>query len=459
MKRIATFLLVSLFLFSSFNAISGFNYYSADINALYGANACEKNSINDNNSICEGYMICSIVPFMLLGDSHHALLIDMDGNEINNWNTIPDPVKMLPNGSIISATGEYIETWDSTNLTQLSWNGSVEWNFNGFDNETGTPMAREHHDFQREGNPVGYYAPGQDFLQKGDTLILGHDTVTNKSISWQTLIDDVIYEVDWNGTFTGFKWHASEHINQMGFTKKERRSIWINPGGPGLLLFCLPGDWIHINSVSRLGKNKWYDHGDNRFHPDNLIISSRHASFIAIIDYVTGDIIWRIGPRYPLDSEEGKNLGEIIGPHHAHMIPDGLPGAGNIIVFDNGGLAGYGFLGFPNQFRMYSRVIEFNPITYEIKQEYINKDGLNHLVRQGEFHRFYSPTLCNIQRLPNGNTLVSEGLSGRIFEITPENTVVWEWVTPDRKDYIYRAYRVPPEWVPGNPAGYRYWEK
>ena len=54
---------------------------------------------------------------MLLGDGHHALLIDMDGNQVNKWFTIPDPARMLPGGSVISATGEYYELWDSTNLT------------------------------------------------------------------------------------------------------------------------------------------------------------------------------------------------------------------------------------------------------------------------------------------------------------------------------------------------------
>lgn len=452
MNRLIALSIISILLFTSCNSLASFNFIDKTFEN-------QQDEENWDQSICEGYMICSIVPFMLLGDSHHSLLIDMQGNQIKIWDTIPDPVKMLPGGSIISATGEYIESWDSTNLTQLSWNGTVEWDFSGWDDDgSGRMMAREHHDFQREGNPVGYYAPNQEFVPKGKTLILGHKTVMNKSISHKTLIDDVIYEVNWNGTLTGFEWLASEHIDQMGFTEQELQAIRLNPGGPGLFLGTLPGDWIHINSISRLGENKWYDRGDERFHPQNIIISSRHASFIAIINHTNGDIIWRIGPHYSKDTIVGQKLGELIGIHHAHIIPEGLPGAGNIIVFDNGGLAGYGLFGFPDQFRLYSRVIEFNPMTFEIEQEYVKKTGVIRLNRQGENHRFYSPTLCNIQRLPNGNTIVIEGLSGRIFEITPENEIVWEWVTPDRKDFVYRAYRVPPEWVPGNPSNYEFWE-
>ena len=68
--------------------------------------------------------------------------------------------------------------------------------------------------------------------------------------------------------------------------------------------------------------------------------------------------------------------GKIIGPHNAHMIPATLPGAGNILVFDNGGIAGYGSLRedclgtFPNALSDYSRVLEFNPKTYEVVWEY-----------------------------------------------------------------------------------------
>lgn len=447
MNRLVILGIISLLLLTSFPSLATFHFQD------------QIRETNSEERCCEGYIICSIVPFMLLGDSHHSLLIDMEGNPIKRWDTIPDPVKMLPGGSIISATGEYIDYWDSTNLTQISWNGTIEWDFSGWDDEiTGILMAREHHDFQREGNPVGYYAPTQDFVPEGKTLILGHKNVINKSISYKPLIDDVIYEVYWNGTLTGFEWHASEHIDQMGFTEEELRAIWLNPGGPGLIFGTLPGDWIHINSISRLGENKWYNSGDERFHPQNIIICSRHASFIAIINHTNGDIIWRIGPHYPKDAIVTQKLGELIGIHHAHIIPEGLPGEGNILVFDNGGLAGYGFLGFPNQCRFYSRVLEFNPMTFEVEQEYVKKSGRIMLNRQGENHRFYSPTLCNVQRLPNGNTLVIEGLSGRIFEITPKNEVIWEWVTPDKKDFIYRAYRVPPEWVPGNPSNYEYWE-
>jgi hypothetical protein len=212
--------------------------------------------------------------------------------------------------------------------------------------------------------------------------------------------------------------------------------------------------WLHINTISELGENHWYDKGDGRFNPHNIILDSRQASFMAIIDRDTGKIVWRIGPDYSKDTEVGKKLGPIIGMHNAHMIPKGLPGEGNILVFDNGGYAGYGLLGLPIRYlRFYSRVIEFNPVTYDIVWEYEKKDN----------PRFYSDRISGAQRLPNGNTLICEGSRGRVFEVTQEKNIVWEYVYPGKNgDFtnndVYRAYRVPPEWVPGNPSGYDPWE-
>jgi hypothetical protein len=68
-------------------------------------------------------------------------------------------------------------------------------------------------------------------------------------------------------------------------------------------------------------------------------------------------------------------------------------------------------------------------------------------------NRFYSPFISSAQRLPNGNTLITEGSAGRIFEITSDHEIVWEYISPFwgklfNINMVYRAYRVPYEWVP-----------
>ena len=50
--------------------------------------------------------------------------------------------------------------------------------------------------------------------------------------------------------------------------------------------------------MSTLGPNKWYDQGDERFHPDNIIWDAREANIMAITDKKTGKIVWQIGPDF-----------------------------------------------------------------------------------------------------------------------------------------------------------------
>jgi hypothetical protein len=158
-----------------------------------------------------------------------------------------------------------------------------------------------------------------------------------------------------------------------------------------------------------------------RFAPNNVIISSRQASLIAIVAR-DGSIAWRMGPDFSA-SEELRKIRQIIGQHHAHLIPKGLPGAGHMLVFDNGGSSGYGFAGpiAPNGVgafaRATSRVLEINPVTLELVWSYAAP-------------RFFSTNISGAQRLPNGNTLITEGAGGRVFEVTNDGAIVWEYMNP-----------------------------
>ena len=395
-----------------------------------------------------------------------ALLFDMNGNEIRRWEQFHGfPNKLLPNGDLIGYSGDRDPKYgmqDGVDLVQIDYDGNIVWKFNRFEfiEDEGNEaqwMARTHHDYQREGNPVGYYVPEQNpLLREGKTLILGHKTVRNEKISDKKLLDDVFYEVDWEGNIL-WEWHANEHFDEIGFSEEAKKTIYKNPniresdGGVG--------DWLHINCMSYLGPNKRYNEGDERFHPENIIFDSREANFLAIISKKTGKIVWKIGPNW--DDENIKHISYIIGPHHTHLIPEGLPGEGNILVFDNGGWGGYGVPntvsedGTKNVWRDYSRVLEINPITLEIVWQFTPES-----IRAGiptDASKFYSPYVSSAQRLPNGNTLIDEGSNGRLIEVTYEKEIVWEWISPyfsNSKDedsinnMIYRGYRYPYSWVP-----------
>ncbi len=184
----------------------------------------------------------------------------------------------------------------------------------------------------------------------------------------------------------------------------------------------------------------------------SIILDSRHAGFIAIIDHQTGNVVWRVGPDYS-PGQPWDELGTLIGIHNAHMIPEGLPGAGNILLYDNGGMSGWGGGGLFNKYtRYYSRVIEFNPDTLELVWEYAKQQG--DLMAN-------SFIISNAQRLPNGNTLITSGVPGQLIEVTPAKEVAWLYnneYAVNGGSSVYRSNRIPPEWIPGNPSGYAEWD-
>ncbi|MBV4416773.1 aryl-sulfate sulfotransferase [Clostridium tyrobutyricum] len=393
-----------------------------------------------------------------------ALLIGMNGQEVQLWKNLHGfPNKILPGGYVIGSTGERDSKYgfqDMADLVQVDWDGNIVWKFNKHEyiEDPGQKpkwMARQHHDYQREGNPVGYYAPGMEpKIEGGNTLVLCHQNIKNDRISDKILLDDKIIEVNWKGDII-WTWNASDHFDEFGFDEAAKNVLYRNPnlrkasGGVG--------DWLHINSISLIGPNKWFDGGDKRFNPDNIILDSREANILAVIDKKTGKIVWKIGPRYDT-SEELINLGWIIGQHNVHMIPKGLPGEGNILVFDNGGWGGYGIpnpgsiSGNRNALRDYSRVIEFDPVTLKIIWQYTPEEA--GFIIPLDAARFYSPFISNAQRLPNGNTLITEGSDGRIIEVTKDHEIVWEYISPydgkssTKMNMVYRSYRVPYNWIP-----------
>jgi len=311
--------------------------------------------------------------------AHHvgATLIDMNGNVANQWKGLHGfPNTILPGGYVMGHTGQRKPKYgfqDMIDLVQVDWDGNIVWKFDRYEliedpGEEPSWMARQHHDFQREGNPVGYYAPGLDpLVDKGNTLIACHKNLQNPDITDKRLLDDTIIEVTWDGKIV-WDWIASEHFDEMGFTEDARNTMYRNPnmaptGGVA--------DWMHMNTMATLGPNKWYDSGDERFHPGNILWNARQTKIIAITEKTTGKIIWQLGPDF-IATDSLRKLGQIIGQHHGHMIPKGLPGEGNILVFDNGGQAGYGapnpgsVKGHNNALRDFSRVLEIDPTSLDV---------------------------------------------------------------------------------------------
>jgi hypothetical protein len=379
-----------------------------------------------------------------------VLVIDMNGAVVKRWdgynNSAGGPARVLPGGVVVAASGARPPHQESLELIQRDFKGDVLWRFSGNEQITtrdGNTIrsARQHHDWQRDSFPAGYYSPDTvPAVEGGNTLILAHTSRTQPKVADVLLEDDRLIEVSWKGEVL-WEWVASDHIDELGFAADARQAI----KAAGAFNAARGSyDWLHINSATYLGPNRWFDQGDARFAPNNVIISSREASLLAIVGR-DGSIVWRLGPDFS-QSKELRAIRQIIGQHHAHFIPKGLPGAGNLLVFDNGGSSGYGFAnpiapdGRGAFARATSRVLELNPVTLELVWSYTNP-------------RFFSTNISSAQRLPNGNTLVTAGAGGRMFEVTKEGAIVWEYMFPlfsgaNASNAVYRAYRVPYGWIP-----------
>ena len=213
---------------------------------------------------------------------------------------------------------------------------------------------------------------------------------------------------------------------QGGFTTPEaprrvlsERVAEITPGG------AVVYEWRssdHLNPQEDVicpleGRATWGGANDLTALDDGtFLISFRVLDTVAKVDRATGEFTWKWGP------------GQISHQHH----PTGLAN-GHVLLLDNGahrrGLS-------------YSRVIEVDPSTNEITWEYHGEPLVS----------FFTHFTGGAERLPNGNTLITEGATGRLFEVTPAKEVVWEYISPffaaGQQGFasgVFRAHRYGPD--------------
>jgi hypothetical protein len=115
------------------------------------------------------------------------------------------------------------------------------------------------------------------------------------------------------------------------------------------------------------------------------------------------------------------------GQHDAHWIPEGLAGAGRLLVFNNGA-------GRPGADR--SSVVEIEP-TVDTSGAYLldarGRFGPDRPVREvaaADGRPFFGEFLSSAQRLPDGHTLICVGPQGRLLEIDANGNVLWRYDNP-----------------------------
>jgi hypothetical protein len=301
---------------------------------------------------------------------YEGKLIDENGDLIKNWSSV-----YL---GVIDKNGDYYaqQYFESPIWGRYSWNNSIIWEMN-------FPI---HHEI---------------LLTPQNTII----TFTKETHEYngRKVEFDTILELNKNGTIID-RWSTWENLQYLKqFHKpleldqsqnilipeenKKNTSIW---GGNY--------DYYHLNSISLVPNNSLQG-VHPAFNPGNWIISFRHGSMIFILDKNTKKVLWSAIYDQIEDNLEG--------PHNPSMTP-----GGNIIVLDNG------------RYRGWSRIISINPINLNITWEYKTEKSED----------FFSLSQGSVQLLPNYNLLVTESEKGRVFEITPDKQIVWEFYNPEQQN-------------------------
>jgi hypothetical protein len=150
------------------------------------------------------------------------------------------------------------------------------------------------------------------------------------------------------------------------------------------------GDIFHTNSLDLLDGSQAAL--NPAFKAGNLLFSMRARSAIGVLDPIAGTVVW-------------STKGTFEAQHDPHLLADG-----SILLFDN----------HPSARR--SRVLTIDPVTGAERSSWSGTDATP----------LFSRTCGAVQRLPNGDTLVTESDAGRALELAPDGTVVWEFYNPHR---------------------------
>lgn len=387
-------------------------------------------TITNNTGTFNGYTLFAPAA------STTTYLINNCGEVVNQWTSTCNPgnaVYLLENGNLLRAgkisnpdvnfggVGGKVELFD--------WDGNLLWSYT-----YSSPTFSQHHDVFP--------------MPNGNILMLAVNTITEAeaiqagrnpaNIVEGKLFNEQILELEpvgANGANIVWEWNIKDHLIQdfdvtkdnHGIVEDNPQLLDINFLGVGL---TGGANWLHFNSIQ-------YNE-----QLDQIVISSRLLGEMYIIDHGTtttqaashtggargkgGDFLYRWGN--PIAYKRGLASDQkLFGQHYPHFIPDGLPDAGKIIVFNNG----------LNRLPSFSQIDIITP-PEDSEGVYTYNTGTAYGPAATDYtytdpilnENFFSRILSSGQRLPNGNTLICDGDSGYFFEITPTEEIVWEYINP-----------------------------
>ncbi len=353
-------------------------------------------------------------------------LIDLNGNLVKSWTctrtpSASTPWLILPDSTVLRAqtipnppmpgggAGGHIQL--------INWNGNVLWNYYYY-----ATNYQQHHDVHA--------------MPNGNVLLIAWERKTNAEARAMGRVNitgemwpDKIVEVNPANDSIAWEWHAWDHLIQdvdpskpnYGVVREHPELLDINFG----TLPPTDGDWMHTNTM------------DYNAELDQISFSTHHLSEIYIIDHSTtteearthrggnsnmgGDLLYRWGN--PQAYKRGTStVQRLFVVHGVNWIRPGLPGAGNLLMFNNGDRPGT----TGDSSSVEEIVTPRTGYTY-----YIHPDSAFGPKQPTWMYSagtsFYSNHLSGAFRLSSGNTFVCEGTSGHLFEVTPSGTVVWNF--------------------------------
>jgi hypothetical protein len=374
----------------------------------------------------DGYTLFAPMP------SDITYLIDNSGEVVHTWESNYPPclsAYLLENGSLLrTASIESNPNFTASGgVQQIDWNGSVVWEF-GYS----SGQHALHHDIE--------------VLPNGNVLMIAWECKTAEEaiaagrdpnlLRYGKLWPDHIIEVEPTGATGGnivWEWHVWDHLIQDYDSTKENYGVVANH--PELADINFAGGHINpdLNHINSIDYNEQFD---------QILLSVNTYAEIWVIDHSTtteeaaghiggnsgkgGDILYRWGNPQAYRAGDADDQ-RFFKQHDAQWIESGLPGSGNILVFNNGHNRPDG---------SYSSVDEIVPPMdgngsyFLIPGSAYGPEEQIWMYKAENPMDFYSSGISGAQRLPNGNTLICNGQSGIFFEVTSEKEIVWGYLNP-----------------------------
>jgi hypothetical protein len=362
-------------------------------------------------------------------NSRNTYLVNMSNTVVHSWTHNRNggySAYLLEDGSVLrpalSSNSPLGGGGEAGIVQKVSWSGTLQWEYT-----YSSTTYRTHHDIEP--------------MPNGNVLLIAWEVKTaaqaiQAGLNHSAAIwPDHIVEVQPVGSTGGnivWQWHAWDHLIQDYDPAKDNYGVVANH--PELLDINVEssgsGDWLHINGIS--------------YNPelDQIVISSHELDEIYVIDHSTttaeaaghtgglsgmgGDILYRWGRPANYDAP-GAQVFNVV--HCAYWVPGGLPGAGNIMAFNN------------REGQPTSMVVELVP-PYDSLGHYSRVPGTAFGPASPIWSHtetgFFSNHLGGCQRLPNGNTFIVESTSGYMFEVNAAGVTQWSY---NRGGEIARALR------------------